>query len=108
MKRQPEITTKSVIVHALRLLWLHSRERRAALKRDGYSCISCHRKQSVAKGKEFKVQVHHVEGTLNWELMIQYIHNHLLVDPRFLETLCKECHKKETDANRNLSTNTSD
>lgn len=52
-------------------------------------------KQSRAKGREMKVEVHHVEGVLNWELMFDYVYRHLLCDPKYLETLCKECHERE-------------
>jgi hypothetical protein len=50
----------------------------------------------MAKGKEFKVQVHHKIGKIpNWDLMIQEIYKHLLCEARYLETLCKPCHKGE-------------
>ncbi len=79
---------------AMRRLWLQSRERQAALKRDQYKCSECGIKQSKAKGREVKVEVHHVEGILNWDRLFEYINNHLLCDPKYLETLCKECHAK--------------
>ncbi len=59
-------TKKSQIRAALRLLWLRSKERAEALKRDKYTCQKCNRKQSKKIGFEFKVQVHHKER--NWEL----------------------------------------
>lgn len=92
-------TPRSQVRSALRRLWLRSRERQAALKRDGYACQECKRKQSKAKGREFKVEVHHVEGICNWNLMLEYITKHLLCDPRFLETLCNECHRKQDSTN---------
>jgi len=88
-------TPRSRVRAALRRLWLRSRERAAALKRDGYTCRRCNRKQSKAKGKEFDVQVHHKQGVVNWEQVIDYVMASLLCGPEHLETLCKECHDKE-------------
>jgi predicted HNH restriction endonuclease len=87
-------TPRSKVRAALRQLWLRSRERLAALKREGYSCEECGKKQSRAKGKEIYVEVHHLDG-IEWEKMIDYIFRHLLVDPAKLSVMCKECHKEE-------------
>ncbi len=95
MSRKPT-TPRSQVRSALRQLWLRSRERQAALKRDKYTCQECGVKQSKAKGREVKVEVHHVVETLDWDLLLHYIYRHLLCDPRYLETLCKECHERET------------
>jgi len=76
----------------LRQLWLRSRERAAALQRDDYSCVDCGVKQSKAKGKEQKVEVHHKAGVLNWDEVIDAVFEYLLCDPDDLETLCPECH----------------
>ena len=84
-------TPKTIIVRMLRQLWLRSRERAQALKRDGYTCTQCHRKQTKKKGEEFKVQVHHLNG-IEWDNMIEQIRMDLLVNPDKLQTLCKECH----------------
>jgi len=92
-KRLP-YTTNTTIKSALRQLWLRSRERAKALKRDNYTCQCCGRKQSKAKGKEFKVEVHHKIGVLNWDEIYKVIRLYLLTDPNHLETLCKECHKE--------------
>lgn len=94
-KRLPN-TPRSKVRAAIRQLWLRSRERAAALKRDQYTCQSCNRKQSKAKGKEFAVQVHHMEGIGNWDKVIDEIYKEVLCDPEHLITLCKECHDKET------------
>jgi len=102
MKGNPNVTPKSIIVHALRLLWLHSRERRAALKRDHYTCQDCKRKQSTAKGKEFKVQVDHLDELINWARIEEYIRRHLLVSHERLETVCKPCHEARTELRRQI------
>jgi len=89
-------TTDSQIKSALRKMWLHSRERATALKDAEYCCNKCGIKQSKAKGREVKVEVHHKEGILNWEEIYEAIRKNLLCDPDLLEVLCKECHAKET------------
>lgn len=97
-----EPTKKNYIVRQLRMIWLKSRERNAALKRDGYTCVECHRKQTMAKGKEFRVQVHHKNGITNWNKIAEEIMKELLPNPKHLETLCNECHiKKEIKNKRN-------
>ena len=93
MGRKLPYTPNSRIKSALRQLWLRSRERAAAIKRDEYRCQRCGGKQSKAKGKEFKVEIHHKEGVENWQELYNSIRKNLLVDPEHLETLCKECHK---------------
>jgi hypothetical protein len=97
------ITPNSQIRSALRQLWLRSRERAAAIKRDKNTCTTCHAKGSVAKGREVKIEVHHLEA-INWERIIEYVRRHLLVDPKLLECLCKECHAEET-SNQKASRN---
>ena len=95
MGKKLPYTPRGQVKNALRKLWLRSRERNAALKRDNRTCQCCSRKQSTAKGKEFKVQVHHKEGIADWETLIDQVYKYLLCDPANLETLCKECHDKE-------------
>ena len=92
-KRQPG-TPRSKVRAALRLLSLRSRERAAALKREGYCCERCGVKQSKAKGKEVAVQVHHREGIGNWDKVIDLIYEELLCSPDKFEVLCKLCHKE--------------
>ena len=100
--RRLPTTPRSKVRQALRQCWLRSRERLAALKRDQYTCQKCHRKQSVAKGREFQVQVHHLKGNPGWELIIDLVFQHLLVEPSELITLCKECHVKEHTSTKDL------
>jgi 5-methylcytosine-specific restriction endonuclease McrA len=92
-KRLPG-TPRSQVKAAIHRLWLRSRERSAALRRDNHTCQSCHRKASKAKGREFKVDVHHLNG-IEWQNIIDYIYRHVLVDPKHLETLCPDCHSTE-------------
>ena len=93
-KRLP-YTPNGQIRSALRALWLRSRERSAALKRDQNTCQRCGRKKSVAKGRECKVEVHHLGGVLNWDKLIGAIREYLLCDPDKLETICVDCHRRE-------------
>ena len=98
--RRKPVTPNSQIKAALHRLWLRSRERQAALRRDGYTCQDCGRKQSKAKGKEFSVEVDHLAGQINWPQIIEYIRRHLLVDPSELETVCHADHKLRTEQRR--------
>ena len=89
------ITPKSIIVHQLRLLWLHSRERAEAMKRAGYTCQECKKKQSKKKGFEQKREVHHKEGIENWDEVITCIRKNILCEPELLCVLCPDCHDKQ-------------
>ncbi len=89
-------TPRSKIRQALRQLWLRSRERASALKREKYTCEVCKKKQSKAKGKEQKVEVHHIKPIeRDWELIIDLIYERILIDPKGLKILCPDCHDKE-------------
>lgn len=89
-------TPRSKIKAAIRQLWLRSRERAAALKREGYCCQHCGVKQSKAKGKEQKVEVHHICGEIDvWSEVIDLIAKEILCHPDGLMVLCPECHKEE-------------
>lgn len=88
-------TPRSRVRAAIRQLWLRSRERATALKRDEYKCQCCGVKASTAKGKEQKVLVHHLNGIDNWEHVIDAVYRHILCDPKDLMTICPECHKQE-------------
>lgn len=96
MGKKLPYTPNSQIRSALRRLWLRSREHSAALKRDKYTCKSCGKKKSRAKGKEVSVEVHHRDGVCNWDEIFKAIRDNLLCDPSELETLCKDCHDHET------------
>ena len=87
-------TPRSRVRSALRALWLRSRERAAALKREGNCCEGCGSKQSVAKGREVRLEVHHNNG-IEWEQMVDYVYRHLLCDPKHLTVFCKQCHDQE-------------
>lgn len=87
-------TPRSKVRAALRQLWLRSRERSAALKREGNRCEECGAKQSVAKGKEVSLEVHHLDGIV-WEDLIDKVYEMLLCDPSRLRVYCKKCHDKE-------------
>lgn len=87
-------TPRSRIRSALRQLFLRSRERAAVVKRDKNTCRICGKKGSVAKGKEVKINVHHIEG-IEWEDLIDLIYERLLVHPDKMKCLCIDCHDKE-------------
>ena len=99
MGKRLSYTPRSKIRAALRQLWLRSRERAEAIKRDSYTCQRCHRKQTKRKGKEFRVEVHHVEGIGNWDKVIDSIYKEILCAPEYLVVLCKTCHE-ETEAEK--------
>jgi hypothetical protein len=79
------------------MVWMRSRERAAALKREKSTCQCCGRKASKDAGRELKVEVHHVDGILNWELILKLIYEMLLCDPGKLRVLCTDCHAAEHD-----------
>ena len=100
MKKKPN-TPRSRIKAAIRKLWLRSRERAKALKDSGYCCVDCGIKQSVAKGKEVKIEVHH-EKQIKWESIFKDIEQKILQVPQV--PLCKPCHKaRHEKAHKNLS-----
>ena len=91
-KRKPT-TPRSRVKNALRQVWLRSRERAAALKRTGYCCERCGVKQTMAKGKEVRMEVHHRYG-IDWDGVVDIIFARVLVPPEQLQVLCKDCHKQ--------------
>lgn len=94
-KKDTTKTTRGMIRNRLRQLWMMSRERSTALKRSKYCCEKCGVKQSVAKGREQKIEVHHVCGRIDWEDLIDMYIDRVLETPGGLMSLCPECHKKE-------------
>lgn len=99
MGKKLEYTPRSVIRHALRQIFMRSRERQGALKRDQYTCQRCFRKQSKAKGREFSVEVHHLKQH-DMDKLIDLIYELLLHTSADLITLCPECHNPESDKQR--------
>jgi len=93
--KKKERTPRSRVKGMLHLLFLRSRERDAAVKREQNTCQRCSRKGSTAKGKEFKIQVHHKDGIGNWNKVIDIIFEEILCHPDKLEVLCVDCHKAE-------------
>lgn len=96
MPKKLPYTPISRIKNDLRRLWLRSRERSAAVKREANTCQHCGRKGSVAKGREVVIEVHHIDG-IRWDEIVEYIRMRLLIDPCGLEVYCKECHKNIED-----------
>ena len=92
-KKNPEVTPLSQIKNAIRQVWLRSRERSSAIKRDKYTCQECGAKQSKAKGKEIQVCVHHKEE-IDWGDIVIFIREKVLQTPDKLVTLCNNCHDK--------------
>ena len=91
-KRLP-YTPNGKIKNAMRIIWLRSRERAAALKATGYCCAVCGVKQSVAKGREVKLDVHHRNG-IDWDGIIEQFRTRVLQEPEDLVPMCGACHDK--------------
>jgi 5-methylcytosine-specific restriction endonuclease McrA len=100
MGKRLETTPRSRVRAALRQLWLISRERAKACKIQNNTCRKCGKKKSVAKGKEVKIEVHHLDG-IDWNGIIDMVIERILPDPSRLEVLCVDCHKKETKGEKN-------
>ena len=97
MGKKLPYTPNSQIKSALRKLFLRSRERSAALKRDSYTCQICGLKQSRASGRQVFVEVHHRVGVENWNALYDAVRSFLLCSPDNLVTLCKKCHSEVGD-----------
>lgn len=91
MPRKLPYTPLSRIKNAIRQVWLRSRERAAAIKREANTCQCCKRKGSQAKGREVAIQVHHIHG-IDWDGICQDIRKRVLQTPDAYEVLCKDCH----------------
>ena len=92
MSKKLPYTPASIIARWIRRGWLTSRERAKVLKDANYTC-TCGAKQSRAKGKVVKVEVHH-KKPINWAKIVEFIRKEVLDKPQ--ECMCKSCHKKET------------
>lgn len=92
--RKLPTTPRSRIRSALRQVWLRSRERAAAIKRERGCCEKCGVKQTRAKGKEVYLEVHHKKG-IEWDRLIDLVFEFLLCNPDDLEVLCEKCHNKK-------------
>jgi 5-methylcytosine-specific restriction endonuclease McrA len=99
MGKRLEHTPNSQIRSAIRKLFLRSRERQAALKRDKYTCQTCGKKQSRAAGREVCVEVDHTDG-IDWEGLFDEIRRRVLHPPERLRVLCKECHAERTEGQK--------
>lgn len=97
--RKKPTTPRSRVKNALRQLWLRSRERAAAIKLAGNTCNRCHRKGSVAKGKEVSIRAHHKNG-IDWDGIVDLVFERILQTPEDYEILCVECHKEEHEDNK--------
>jgi 5-methylcytosine-specific restriction endonuclease McrA len=90
------ITPDGIIKSAMRLLFMRSREKGAAMRRDKNTCQQCGAKGSVAKGKEVKTECHHIIGTegrdINWQRIYEVIREELLCPPQEMITFCRPCH----------------
>ena len=89
-KKKPN-TPRSRVRAAIRQLWLRSRERAKALKDYDRRCAECGVKQSVAKGKEVKLEVHH-SPPIDWNGLIDLVFERILNVKQY--PLCKSCHEK--------------
>lgn len=90
-KRKPPRPPRARIVSALRILWLHSPERRAAIKRSGMKCECCEKRLFRTRKEGDVPEVHHVDG-VSWTMIIELIIDQLLVPADRLLVLCKSCH----------------
>ena len=93
------VTSRGLMVSALRKLWSWSIEKRLSLQRDNNTCQVCGIKASKVKGKEVKVETHHLQpGDINWDRIERVLRAELFCGPEGLITLCKahhlECHRK--------------
>jgi 5-methylcytosine-specific restriction endonuclease McrA len=81
--RKP-VTPPSRIRSVLRQrIWMWSRERSEALKRDGRKCRAC--------GSKEQLEVHHLDNS-GIDQIIDLIYKTLLCSPDRLVTLCRACH----------------
>lgn len=94
MAKKKESTPRSRVRSALRQVWLRSRERAAAIKRENGCCEVCGKKQSAARGREVRLEIHHQDGVALEEI-IDLVFQELLCHPDRLTVLCSDCHDGE-------------
>lgn len=94
MKKPPTHTTQAMFRSLLRSNWLRSPERKDALKRTGYCCERCGVKQSKAKDRVVKINVHHPKG-VNLDKCYAEAKKEMFVPSDDLEVLCVSCHDEE-------------
>jgi hypothetical protein len=95
MGKKKTSTPRSRVKNALRMVWLRSRERAAVIKAQDHTCRHCGKRESKAKGREIKIQVHHLGG-IDWDGIVDLIFERMLwPDVTRYEVLCVECHAKE-------------
>jgi 5-methylcytosine-specific restriction endonuclease McrA len=99
-------TPKYKVYGQLRQIFLRSKERAYAIKRDGYTCQICHRKQCKARGKEVQLNVHHLNPIgETWKELQEIMFDKVLCRPEQLQTLCKECHREIEGKEKNNVSN---
>lgn len=94
--RKKPITPRSKVRAALTMMFLRSRERAAVIKRDQNTCQVCMTKGSKAIGREVYTEVHHINGA-HKDRIIDMIYEHLLCHPDDLVCVCRDCHRKITE-----------
>ncbi len=92
MGRKKPSTPRSRVKNALRQVWLRSRERAKALKDHNNCCCECGIKQTMAKGKEVKLEVHH-DPAIDWTGITDLVFERILNVPQY--PLCRDCHRKK-------------
>lgn len=91
-------TANHYIRGRIRQIFLTSRERAYAMKRDDYTCQKCFKRMSKKKGHEVYMDVHHLDEIGKaWEEIFEIMKSKILCHPDKLQCLCRECHKGETN-----------
>lgn len=94
-KKYRPTTRKMVEAKLRKAIWLVSRERAEAKRRDKNTCQRCGAKGSKAKGREVPdPEVHH-KSPVDFAPIVDLILDSLLCHPDNLECLCSSCHRKE-------------
>jgi len=88
-------TSDATIKSFIRKLWMQSRERTAAIRDQGHKCRRCNARETSRKGIEVSIEVHHRKGEIDWEKIISFIRQEVLVDPSLLDVMCMTCHDLE-------------